>query len=129
MRIKTRLFTCLLALGVLPIAAASAASSSATPAAVDQGALAQLSASTPISVTVALKLSDLDGAEALVASLNTPGSPQYRQFLTSDQFVARFAPSKSDVAKAIAALSKYGLTVTQATATTLRATGSPAAME
>jgi subtilase family serine protease len=135
MSIKTRLLMCLLALGVLPIAMAdTAAAARATPLdpsaqALDQGALRELSASTPISVTVALRLSDLDAAETLLASLNTPGDPQYRQFLTADQFVARFAPSKSDVAKAIAALSRYGLTVTQATATTLRATGLPADME
>jgi subtilase family serine protease len=103
--------------------------SAQTPRAVDQGALQQLSASQPISVTVALSLPDLDAAEALLASLSTPGNPQYHQFLTAEQFVARFAPSKSDVASVVAALSKYGLTVTQTTATTLRATGMPADVE
>jgi kumamolisin len=129
-------WTCLLALGVLPIAMADTAARAApldpsaqTSRALDQGALDQLSAATPISVTVALRLSDVDAAESLLASLNTPGDAQYHQFLTADQFVARFAPSKSDVAKAIAALSRYGLTVTQATATTLHATGLPADME
>jgi kumamolisin len=136
MGVKARLLTCLLALGVLPSAMADTAARAAppypsaqTPKAVDQGALGELSASTPISVTVALRLSDLDAAEALLASLNTPGNPQYHQFLTAEQFVARFAPSKSDVANVVAALSKYGLTVTQTTATTLRATGVPADME
>jgi kumamolisin len=134
MSIKARLLTCLLALGVLPGAMANAAVQAAppypsaeTPKALDQGALA--GSSTSISVTVALGLSDLDGAEALLTSLNTPGNPQYHQFLTAEQFVARFAPSKSDVAKVVAALSKYGLTVTQTTATTLRATGLAADME
>jgi kumamolisin len=136
MNTKTRLLTCLLALGVLPIATADIAAAAAssypsaqTPAELDQGALGQLSASTPISVTVVLKLSDLDAAEMLLASLNTPGDPQYHRFLSADQFVARFAPSKSTVAKAMASLSRYGLTVTQTTATTLHATGRPADME
>ena len=136
MGVKARLLTCLLALGVLPSAMAATAAHAAppypsaqTPKAVDQGVLGELSASTPISVTVALRLSDVDAAEALLRSLNTPGNPQYHQFLTAEQFVARFAPAKSDVANVVAALSKYGLTVTQTTATTLRATGTPADME
>ena len=116
----------------MAVTAASAATpypSAQTPNAVDQGALAERSASTPISVTVALRMTDLAAAEALLASLSTPGSAQYHQFLTADQFAARFAPSKSDVAKVVAALSNYGLTVTQTTATTLRATGTPADVE
>jgi kumamolisin len=136
MGVKARLLTCLLALGVLPSAMADTAARAAppypsaqTPKAVEQGALGELSASTPISVTVALRLSDLDAAETLLESLSTPGNPQYHHFLTAQQFVARFAPSKSEVAKVVAALSKYGLTVTQTTATTLRATGMPADME
>ena len=136
MGVKARLLTCLLALGVLPSAMADTAARAAppypsaqTPKAVEQGALGELAASTPISVTVALRLSDLDAAETLLESLSTPGNPRYHQFLTAQQFVARFAPSKSEVAKVVAALSKYGLTVTQTTATTLRATGMPADME
>ena len=135
MSIKAQFLGCLLALGMLPSAMAETAARAApypsaqTPKAVDIGALTALSASTPISVTVALRLSDLDAAESLLASLNTPGDSQYHQFLTAEQFVARFAPSKSDVAKVVGALSKYGLTVTQTTATTLRATGLPANVE
>jgi kumamolisin len=136
MGVNSRLPACWLALGILSSAMAVTAVSAATPypsaqtpKAADQGALTELAASTPISVTVALRLSDLDAAEALLASLSAPGNPQYHQFLTAEQFVARFAPAKSDVANVVAALSKYGLTVTQTTATTLRATGTPADME
>jgi kumamolisin len=136
MSVKARLLTCSMALGVLSSAMAYIAAGAAppylstqTPKAVDQGALQELSAAESISVTVALRLSDVDAAESLLASLSTPGNPQYHQFLTAEQFVARFGPSKSDVAKVVAALSKSGLTVTQTTATTLRATGVPAAIE
>jgi kumamolisin len=110
-------------------APAPAYPSAQTPKGIDQGALDAISGSTPISVTVALRLSDLDGAESLLAAVSTPGNPRYHQFLTADEFVSRFAPSKSDVAKVTAALTKYGLSVTQTTATTLRATGAPANME
>jgi kumamolisin len=101
----------------------------ATPKAVDLGALEAQAADTPIEVTLALKLQNPEAAEQLLKSLNTPGDPQYRQFLSADEFVARFAPSQSDVAKIVAALGKYGLSAVQTTATTLAVTGLPANME
>ncbi len=100
-----------------------------TPKAIDRGALTAESGTTPLSITIALRLRDLDEAENLLKALHTPGDPQFRQFLTARQFVARFAPSDADVAKAIAALGKYGLTVQRTTATTLKVTGLPADME
>jgi kumamolisin len=100
-----------------------------TPKAVDVGALDARAPATAISVTVALALTDLNGAEKLLTSLNTPGDAQYHQFLTAQEFTARFAPSKAEVARVSTALQKYGLTVEQATATTLRVTGLPAAVE
>jgi kumamolisin len=101
----------------------------ATPKAIDLGELKTQSGTTPISVTVALGLPKIDEAEKLLISLHTPGDPQFHQFLTSDQFVARFAAADADVAKVIAALAKYGLIAERATATTLRVTGLPADME
>lgn len=99
-----------------------------TPAAVDRGELASQDA-TPLSVTIALHMPDLAEAESLLQSLSTKGDPQYHQFLTADQFVARFAPAAADVAKVVASLAKYGLSAERSTATTLRVTGSAANME
>src|ERR1019366_3605998 len=96
---------------------------------IDLGPLKAQSGTTPTSVTVALRLSKLAEAENLLTSLHTPGDPQFHQFLTADEFVARFAPADADVAKVIAALAKYGLTAQQTTATTLKVTGLPADME
>ncbi len=101
----------------------------ATPKAIDLGPLKAQSGTTPTSVTVALRLSKLAEAENLLTSLHTPGDPQFHQFLTADQFVARFAPANADVAKVIAALAKYGLAAERTTATTLKVTGLPADME
>jgi subtilase family serine protease len=101
----------------------------ATPKAIDVGALEEQSGATPLSITVALRLPNLNEAENLLKSLSTPGDPQFHQFLTADQFVARFAPASADVAKVIAALAKYGLAAEQTTATTLKVTGLPADME
>ena len=125
----------LLVLGMLPSAMAQTESAAvpypnaATPKAIDVGEFTTLSGTTPISVTLALSLTDLNAAEILLKSLNTPGDPQFHQFLTADQFVARFAPANADVAKVIAALAKYGLAAQQTTATTLKVTGLPADME
>ena len=133
MKVSKRLLSSLLTLGALSSALAATPTAlpfptAQTPQAMDVGALAQ-SANTPISVTVALSLRNIDEAEQLLQSLSTPGSGQYHQFLTSDEFVARFAPTQSDVAKAIAAFAKYGLTAQQTTATTLKVSGLPANIE
>jgi kumamolisin len=131
------LFASLWILSVLPSAMAAAAPArvavpyptAATPKAVDLGPLEALSPNTPIALTIALRLPDLEAAERLLQSVSTPGDPQYRQFLTAEQFVTRFAPTKAEVARVIAALGKYGLSAEQTTATTLRVSGLPADME
>ena len=87
------------------------------------------SGTTPLSVTIALKLRDQNEAENLLIALHTPGNPLFHQFLTTEQFTSRFAPTNADVAKVTAALSRYGLTAARTTATTLTATGLPADME
>jgi kumamolisin len=127
---------CLLAVGALTSAMADNSlpraapyPSAQTPAAVDLGALQVRAPATSISVTVALALPDLEAAENLLASVSTPGDPQYHHFLTAEEFTARFAPTKSTVAGVVAALEKYGLTAEQTTATTLRVTGMPADIE
>jgi subtilase family serine protease len=133
---KTGLSMAVLALGVcagIPAQSLEPGSvpypTSATPKAIDRGSLALQPDAAPISVTVVLNLRDVDAAENLLKSINTPGDAQYHQFLTAEQFVAHFAPTDADVGKIAAGLGKYGLTVARATAMTLRVTGLPASME
>jgi subtilase family serine protease len=131
--LKTGILTLFLVLVMLPSAMAQHAAlpypDATTPKPIDLGELKAQSGTSPISVTIALRLPKLDDAEKLLISLHTPGDPQFHQFLTADQFVARFAPTNADVAKVIAALAKYGLTAERTTATTLRVTGLPADLE
>ena len=101
----------------------------ATPQPVDLGALDTLTDSTPVTFTVALRLPNIDDAESLLKSINSPGDPQYHKFLSASEFVTRFAPSAASVAQVIAALEKYGLRVEQTTATTLKVTGLPGDIE
>ena len=102
---------------------------SEAPKPIDRGALAAESGRTPVSATIGLKLRNMNEAENLLIALHTPGNPQFHQFLTAQQFAARFAPANADVAKVTAVLSRHGLTVERTTATTLKATGLPADME
>lgn len=118
------LYSCNLALVCLAITA-----SAAPPRPVDRGPLAERERQTPISVTIALALPGLAEAEKLQAAIYTPGTPEYHQFLTPDQFAARFGPSDPEVARVIAALGKYGLSAERTTATSLNVTGMPADME
>jgi kumamolisin len=126
----------LLALGVLPSVMVPAPAHAGvpypridTPRAIDLGELKAQSGTTPMSVTIALALPELSQAENLLISLNTPGDPQFHQFLSASQFEARFAPADADVAKVIAGLAKYGLAAARTGATTLNVSGLPADME
>jgi kumamolisin len=106
-----------------------ASANAATPNAIDRGPLDARAATTPISITIALRLPNLEEAETLQEALYRQGDPQYHKFLTAEQFVARFGPTDADAAKVVAALAKYGLKAERTTATTLKVTGLPSAFE
>jgi kumamolisin len=97
-----------------------------TPKPIDRGAF---NSQTPLTVTVALRMRNSDEAEELLTAVHTPGSAKFHQFLTPEQFDARFGPNAADVAKVVAHLAKLGLTSQRSSSTTLTVTGSPAAFE
>lgn len=97
----------------------------ASPKPVDLG----LSFEQAISVTITLKLRDLAGAEAMMRSVSTPGDALFQQFLTPEQVQAQFGPTQETVDKVSERLRDLGLTVERITATTLKVTGTPAALE
>jgi subtilase family serine protease len=132
------------ALGLLAAASAGAAvSDAATPALKtalpyptkdtalprDIGTVSDIEGSGSLTVTLALKLRDEAGAEALFSKLYSTTSPSFHQFLTPAEFKAKFAQTDAAVADVAAKLAKYGLTTTRSGASTLRVTGSPAALE
>src|SRR6202046_4326055 len=100
----------------------------AATAAVDMGAL-RSAADQTISVTVALKLSDQAGAEALMQRLAMSSDALYGKFLTPDQVEARFGPNDADVQKVTATFTAAGLAVARTSATTLSVTGSMSTLE
>jgi subtilase family serine protease len=115
-----------------PISAAFAGipyPSKETPKAVDAGALTSSAGAAAQTVTIAMKLHDLEGAQALFQAISTQGNPKFHQFLSTEEFQARFAPTAADVAAITASLSKFGLSVARTSTTTLSVTGSAASLE
>jgi subtilase family serine protease len=82
-----------------------------------------------VTLTLPLKLRNLQAAQSLLESLSDRNSPNFHQFLTPAQFKAQFGPSDDDIATVTAYLAANGLTAERAGATTLRVTGTPANVE
>jgi kumamolisin len=99
------------------------------PAAIDLGDSAVVEAGSRITVTVSLKLSNAEQLDPLVQALYTPGSPQYRQFLTPEQFSARFGPSAASIAAVTREFNAAGLSVTRTATAQLHVTGTAAQLE
>ncbi|WP_051165845.1 protease pro-enzyme activation domain-containing protein [Amycolatopsis orientalis] len=64
-----------------------------------------------IPIALSLRPHDEAGLDQFVASVSDPRSPDYRHFLSSADYTARFAPLQSDVDTAKAYLEKQGLRV------------------
>lgn len=68
--------------------------------------------SAPVPFGVLLKMRDPSGAAKEIQQLTDPSSPNYRHWLTTKQFRAKYAPSKSDVAAVQHWLRQQGFHVT-----------------
>lgn len=60
-------------------------------------------------VDVALQLADAAGLQAYARAANTPGSPQYRQFLTPSQIASRFGATPANQAAVAAYFTSFGI--------------------
>ncbi len=125
----TRLSTAAVALGFIgalpPLGTADAAQSRA----VDLGTLAANAGDQTITVTLALKLNDLAGAEDMMRRMSTRGDPLFQQFLSPDQALAKFGPSQATVDTVTSQLRLAGLSVERASGTTLSVTGKASTLE
>jgi kumamolisin len=121
--------------GAAALAAAGALSAAPYPhgaealAATDLGDASSLEGSTPITVTVTLNLSNRAELDELIESMYTSGAPQYHQFLSTEQFQQRFAPSAATVNEVTREFASQGLTVTRAATAQLHVTGTAAQLE
>ena len=58
--------------------------------------LAHVDLNMPINTVFVLPLKDPAGAESYAMRVNTPGDPLYQQYLTPEEFGAKFGPSETD---------------------------------
>ena len=70
-----------------------------------------VAAGTTVAFDLNLSLRNAAAAQALVKAISTPGSAQYRHYLTQAQWVGRFAPTQAAVASAETWLRQQGLTI------------------
>ncbi|HUB39513.1 MAG TPA: S53 family peptidase [Streptosporangiaceae bacterium] len=73
---------------------------SATPAAERSHSVGKVAASSKVTFDLLLKLRNASGASAFVRAVSSPGSRQFHHYLTDAQWESRYAPTKSQVAKA-----------------------------
>lgn len=94
-------------------------------------ALGAPAASQVLHIAVALKLQNKQALDQYVEGQRTPGSPAYRQVLTSEQFVANYAPSAAQAQSVVSYLRGQGFTNVSASADRMLVTadGSRTAIE
>ncbi|MBD8881239.1 S8/S53 family peptidase [Rhodanobacter sp. 7MK24] len=64
-----------------------------------------------MSIDVVLPVRDQAGLDQFVANVSNPNSLQYRQYVTPQEFTARFGPVQSDYETVKNYLAKYGFTI------------------
>lgn len=97
--------------------------------ATDLGSVHSFEADAPVTVTVAMKLTHADELESVLNSIYTRDDPNYRHFLTPEEFNARFGPTEGAVKRVTQHLHAAGLTVAQTTPSHLSVTGPMSAIE
>jgi len=73
---------------------------SATPAAERSHQVGKVAASSKVTFDLLLKLRNASGAAAFARAVSSPGSREFHHYLTDAQWESRYAPTKSQVAKA-----------------------------
>jgi kumamolisin len=121
---------------VAAVAAAIMGSASAAPAfikakpeVIDLGAAENVAGQAQVAVTVALKLRNADQLESLLRATYTTGGPNFRKFLTPQEFSAKFGPTPESIARVSQHFEKAGLHVAQLTGSHLSVSGSTAAIQ
>ena len=127
---------CFGAAAVAPAASSAATSrttlsGTAVAAALQSHAVGAVDASSQVSFELVLKLRDEAGAQALLQAVSTPGSAEYRHYITAAQWEARFSPTAAQVAAAEQWLTSEGFTLggVSKDRITISATGTAAQVE
>jgi subtilase family serine protease len=129
-RVRSRILPTLILAGLAGIVACSSSSSGENVGSSSAEALTALPASVPswanaanfrgrvasgetVSLQVHLALHDVAGAQDLLAHISDPDDAAYGQYLSDDDFAAKFGPTDADLAAVRAHLEGHGLTVTE----------------
>jgi subtilase family serine protease len=78
-------------------------------------AVGRLPQSQPLSLAITLKLRNQEELQSLLHDLYDPANPNYRHFLTVEQFTARFGPTTDDFERVEAFARSNGLEITHET--------------
>jgi subtilase family serine protease len=84
---------------------------SLTPSSERSKPVGHVASGSQVKFDLVLNLRDAAGASALVKAVSTPGSAQYRHYLTDAQWIARYAPTQASVASAETWLRSQGFKV------------------
>jgi len=87
------------------------------------------SASRQVEFNIYLPLQNAGQLDQLLADLHNPNSPNYRHWLTPEQFRQQFGPSQADLARITADLTSRGLTVVATHSHGLTAQGTVGAVQ
>jgi subtilase family serine protease len=103
----------------------------AAPAKARAHRVSSISSSSRVDFRLVLKLRDASGAAAFARSVSTPGSANFRHYLTAAQWEARFSPTSAQVAKARTWLHSQGFKVDSVSADriTIAASGTAGQVE
>jgi subtilase family serine protease len=86
------------------------------------------SASLSVSFRIFLPLRNQAELDSLLSDLHEPSSPKYQQWLTPDEFNARFGPSKADLATLKKSMESHGFTILSEDAHGIRVEGTAKAV-
>ena len=78
-------------------------------------AIGRYPGSARMDVAIGVPLHDKEGLKAFIDALYNPENPEYKHYLTPDQFTERFGASAADYQKVVDFLKSSGLTVTATT--------------
>src|SRR5580658_105489 len=84
---------------------------SMTPAVERSHPAGQVAARSSVSFDLSLSLRSESGAQKFVREVSSPGSKQYRHYLTDAEWLTRFGPTKASLASAEKWLKHEGFTV------------------
>jgi subtilase family serine protease len=124
-----------LASGAAGASSAAAASNrielagTAAPAQVRQHVVGAVSPNTMINFDVVLQLRNTSAAQSLVEAVSTPGSSEFRHYLTAKQWEAKFSPTASSVSAVEAWMRSEHLKVVHVPADRITIEGSGTAKE